>query len=91
MRKWNRQLLSNLFRLVRPVLWSGDKGVGRESLCTGGKILTDIADADRKHRDIIAKHVGESAQNLIQKFRGLGRKHPALRRIPSKKAKESNL
>jgi hypothetical protein len=66
--------LSNLFRLVRPVLWGGVKAVGRESLRTGSKILSDIADTDRKPRDIIASRVGESAQNLIRKLRGRSRK-----------------
>jgi hypothetical protein len=60
--------LSKLFRLVRLVFWSGVKSVGRESLHTGGEILTDIAETDRKPRDIIPKHVGESAQTLIQKL-----------------------
>jgi hypothetical protein len=73
-RTWDRGFLSNLFRLVRPLLWSGIKAVGRESLRTGSKILTDIADTESKPRDIIAKHVGESAQNLIQKLRGRGSK-----------------
>ena len=36
--------LSGLFRLVRPVLWSGVKAVGRETMRTGGKILSDLAD-----------------------------------------------
>jgi hypothetical protein len=79
--------LSNLFRLVRSVLWSGVKAVGRQSLRTGGKILTDIADTDHRRRDIIAKHVSESAQNLIQKLRGRGRKRPALLKTPSKTLK----
>jgi hypothetical protein len=70
------------------VLLSGEKDVGRETLRTGGKILTDIAETDIKPCDIIAKHVGELAQNLIQKLRGRGRKRPALRRIPSKKLKK---
>ena len=36
--------LSGLFRLVRAVLWSGVKAVGRETLLTGGRILSDLAD-----------------------------------------------
>jgi hypothetical protein len=84
-------LLSNFFRLVRPMLRSGVKALGRESLRTGGKILSDIAETDRKPSDIIAKHVGESAHNLIQKLRVRGRKLPALRRIPSTKLKKIKL
>ena len=63
--------LSGLFRLVRPVLWSFVKGVGRETVRTGGKILSYIADntpGDVKPHHIIAKHVSNSAQNLIQKL-----------------------
>ena len=83
--------LSGLFRLVRPVLWSGVKAVGRETLRTGGKILSDLADyttTDVKPRHIIAKHVNDSAQNLIQKLRGKGRKRSTKlksRGIPPKK------
>ena len=33
----------SLFRWVRPILLSGAKAVGHETLRTGGKILTDIA------------------------------------------------
>jgi len=33
-----------LFRWVRPILWRGGKAVGHETLRTGGKILTDIAE-----------------------------------------------
>ena len=72
--------LSGLFRLVRPVLWSGMKAVGRETLRTSGRILSDVADntaGDVKPRHIIAKHVGDSAQTLIQKLRGKGRKRMA--------------
>ncbi len=86
--------LSGLFRLVRPVLWSGLKAVGRETLRTGGRILSDLADntaGDVKPRHIIAKHVSDSAQTLIQKLRGKGRKRPAAPRSrglpPKKKAR----
>ena len=47
------------------MLWSGVKAVLRETLRTGGKILTDLADntaGDVKSRHIIAKHVSDSAQ-----------------------------
>jgi hypothetical protein len=69
------------------VLWSGVKAAGRETLRTGGKILTFIADTDTQPHDIIAKHVSESAQNLFQKLRGRGRKRVAPWRITSKKKK----
>jgi hypothetical protein len=35
-----------LFRFVKPLLFSGAKAVGREALCTGSNILTDILNKD---------------------------------------------
>ena len=73
------------------MLWSGIKTVGRETLLTGGKILTDLADTmagDVKTQHIIAKHVSDSAQTNIQKLRGSGRKRDASlksRGVPPKK------
>jgi len=61
----------SLFRYVRPLLWSVAKAVGRETLRTGGKIVTDIAARksidDVSAGDIVSKYVTESAQNLISK------------------------
>jgi hypothetical protein len=83
---WICSILSNPFRLVRPVIWSGVKAVGKQSLRIGSKILSDIVDTERKPRDIIASHVGAYAQNLIQKLRVGGRKRSApLRRLKTKK------
>ena len=51
--------------------------VGCETLRTGGKILTDIAENKSPKlspKDIVSKHVKESVQNLIGNFRGGGRK-----------------
>ena len=86
--------LSGMFRLVRPVLWGGIKAEGRETLRTGGKIFPDLAyntSSDVKPRYIIAKHVRDSAQNLIQKLQGRGRKRAAALKSrglsPKKKAK----
>jgi hypothetical protein len=73
-------LFGSLFRWVRPLLWSGAKAVGRETLRTGGKILSDIAvnkSPDVSAGDIVSKYVKESAQNLIGKLRGRGRKRPS--------------
>jgi hypothetical protein len=76
--------LGGLFRYVKPILWSGAKDIGREtlkalgreSLRTGGRILTDMADRSPgvSSHDIITKHIGETTQNLIGKLRGKGRK-----------------
>jgi hypothetical protein len=59
-------------------LWRGAKVVGRETLRTGGKILTDIAlnkSLELSPKDIVSKHVNESVQNLIGILRGdVGRK-----------------
>ena len=73
-------VLSGLSPLVQPVLWSGVRAVGRETLRTGGKILSDLADntaGDVRPRHIVAKHVSHSAQNLIQNLLGRGRKRVA--------------
>ena len=83
--------LSGLLRLVRPVLWSGVMAVGRETLRTGARILSDLADnmaGDVEPRPIIPKHVGDSEQILIQKLRCNGRKRtatPKSRGLPTKK------
>ena len=67
------------------------KAVGRETLRTGGRILSNLADntdGDVKPRHIIAKHVGDSAQTLIQNMRGKGRNRPTLPRsmgLPKRK------
>jgi hypothetical protein len=80
--------LSCLFSTVRALLWSGVKGVGRqalramgrEALRTGPNIMTDLTantSPDVKAGDIVARHLCESAQNLIQKMRGKGRRKRA--------------
>jgi len=68
--------LAELWRMVRPVLWSGAKTVERQTLRTGGDILRDIARStnDENPRDIISRRLNETAQNLIGKLRGRGRK-----------------
>ena len=61
----------------RPILWRGTKAVGRETLRTGGNILTDIVEnrsPELSPKDIVSKHVTESVQNLIGNLRGGGRK-----------------
>jgi len=63
--------LAGLWRMVRPVLWSGAKTLGRETLRTGGDNLTDIARSTDEHpRDIVSRRLNETAQNLIGNLRG---------------------
>jgi len=60
--------------------------VARETLYTGGKVLTDIAEYDdMSSGDIVSKHVTECDQNLIKKFRGLGRKRSREAAVGGKK------
>jgi len=70
--------LGGLWRVVRPVLWSGAKTLRRETLRTGGDILTHIArSTDEDPQYIVSRRLNETAQNLIGKFRGRGRKREA--------------
>jgi len=71
--------LSGLLRNLSPILWSGDKSMGkqtlralvREALRTGGRILTDIAEnSQAATREIVSKHVTDTTQNIIKKSRG---------------------
>ena len=52
--------LRGLWRIVRPVLWSGAKPLGREALRTGGNIMTEIAANPGQTSDIL------SPQNIIK-------------------------
>jgi len=71
-------LFGRLFRCVRPIIWSGVKALGRETLRTGGDILFDIAEAkptsSLQTKYIVSKRLNESRQNLINKLSGRGRK-----------------
>jgi hypothetical protein len=92
--------LGGLFRLERPLHWSGAKSqgkatvkaLGREALRTGSRILSDIADKipDLSTSDIISKHVIASTQNLISKLRGqvanVSEQHPR-NVIPTRRSK----
>ena len=45
---------------IKPILWSGAKTLGRESVRTGGRILADLAqntNSEVTPRDIVAKHL----------------------------------
>jgi len=74
-------VLSGLFRTLRPILWSGAKSMGketlevlgREALRTGGTILTDITENPQAEtKDIISRHVSDSTQKIINTLRGSG-------------------
>jgi len=68
-------LLGGVFRLIRPLFFSGlrtaGKDLGREALRTGCKILTDIADNPQTGiKEIISKQVQSTVQNLSSKMTG---------------------
>jgi len=71
--------------------------VGSETLRTVGKILTDIVerkatDVDAPSAgDIVSKHEIESAQNLISKVRGRGRKRAHVQARGCKRANSRNI
>ena len=65
----------------KPILWSGAKSIGketlkalgREAIRTGTNIIRDIAEnPPTQTTDIISKHVSDSTQNIINKLRGSG-------------------
>ena len=66
---------ARLWRMVKPILWSGAKTVGRETLRKGRKFLSDMADktAGKPAGDIVANQ----ARELISKLKGGGRKRKA--------------
>jgi hypothetical protein len=63
---------------MKPILWTGGQSLGHETIRTGGKILSDLADNTStkvKSADIVSKRICESAQNLIGRvLKGRGRK-----------------
>jgi hypothetical protein len=66
--------------------------VVRETLRTGGKILTDIAEnksPELSLKEIVSKHVTESVQNLIGNLRGGGRKRARAVSSVTKKRKKA--
>jgi len=74
-------VLAGLFRTLKPILWSGAKSIGKETLKALGRealrtvtnIIRDIAEnPPSQTTDIISKHVSGSTQNIINKLRGSG-------------------
>ena len=90
-------VLAGLFRTLRPILWSGAKSIGketlkalgREALRTGTNIIRDIAEnPPAQTTDIISKHVTDSTQNIINKLRGSGaRKRKRAASVTARNAK----
>ena len=75
-----------LFRWVRPLLCSGAKAIGRETLRTGGKILINIAKRDDVSAwDTVSKHLTVSAKIVISKLRVRGSKRARGEAVASKK------
>ena len=67
-------VLKGFWRWIKPILWSGAKTVGRESVRAGGRIVAYLAQntiSDVTSRDIVAKHLSESVGNVLS---GRGRK-----------------
>ena len=67
-------VLTGFWRGIKPILWSGAKTLGRESVRTGGNILADLAqntNTDVTPRDIVSKHLSETVGNVLS---GRGRK-----------------
>jgi len=79
--------LAGLWRTVRPILWSGANTLGRETLRTGGDILSDMARSTggESPGDIVSRRVNETAQNLIGKLRGRCRKRKATKKVVVKR------
>ena len=67
-------VLTGFWRWIKPMLWGAAKTLGRESVCTGGNILSDLAQNTNSvvtPRDIVSKHLSESIGKVL---RGRGRK-----------------
>ena len=69
-------VFGSLFRWIKPILWSGAKALGRETL---RKILSDIVENKSPPGDIVSRHLAESKQKLIKKLEGRGQKRAAPR------------
>jgi len=86
-------LLRGLWRIVRPVLWSSAKSLGRKALRTGGNIMTEIADNPSQTGHILSRHATETTQSMSKKLRCGSRKRAASRKPPRKhhKAKRAKI
>jgi hypothetical protein len=85
--------LGVLFRLVKNILWSSAKDMGGETLRTGGKILSDIADnksSDISAHNIVSEYICETAQSQTGKLSGRVRKRKCATSAASKIGKKKN-
>jgi hypothetical protein len=65
-------ILGTWWRFVRHLLWTGAKTLGKETLKTGSQLLSDLAD---KFHNVSAHDViTASAQNLVKRLRGAGKR-----------------
>jgi len=90
---------TGFWRWIKPILWSGAKTLGRESVRTGGRILADLAqnnNSDVTPRDIVAKHLSESVGKVLS-WRGRKRKRntkttarTVIRKTPTTKKQKKN-
>jgi len=72
--------LRGLWRTVQPVLWSSAKSLALKALCTGGKIMTEIADNPSQTGHILSQHATETTQDIIKMLRCGSRKRAASRK-----------
>jgi len=88
-------VLTGFWFWIKPILWSGSKTLGRESVRTGVRILADLAqniNSEVTPRDIVAKHLSESV-GIVLSGRGRKRKRKTttartVRKTPTKTKKQ---
>jgi hypothetical protein len=62
----------SLWRFVIPLLWTGARHLGEETLRTGSQILSDLVN---KQANVSTQNViTTSTQNLVKRLRGSGRR-----------------
>jgi hypothetical protein len=80
--------LAGLFRIVKPVLVSSAKSLGKAALISGTNIVSDIAGKQEgsKVKDIVSNRVTETVKSLTNKLQQTG-KGLKRKRKPTKTAK----
>jgi hypothetical protein len=78
--------LAGLFRIVKPVLVSGAKSLGKAALTTGANIISDIASKQEgsKVKDIVGTRVTETVKDLTKKLHQTGKGRKRKRKIIKK-------